>query len=383
MAATSDATQCTKSGVISDAPLRWPELDTAAQAKGKHFDKPDQDCSEISERNVLAWLNSNEEADSGKQPSTDDDFDAKAPWSDTSSSGPGSLHMSEAPVRAEAALTTSSGYCCVNSACDPKIMVEETARELCSRLVEFFREGEESEVCEVAPSGLHFKAIVFSDFTPLDVEVGVFEAGEVGSFAVFSHPSRSDTVRLAQTLRLAAQRLLAVGFTVLQPRQGAGESILQLLDDDMSFSDDDSGLDDCCGSQEKILQPLLDQACSGLQWRRQEAAAALALLAKGTPRLRAPLAEALIAQPEVLKLLFSTGTRTRPEDALAIQYPAAAMLASVAEATEVLQAGTGEVRMKQVMCITGTDVGCSGMPRLVANKLTVALGLLRCTIAKC
>lgn len=377
----------TRSGLNADAPLRWPlaKLDTAMQAKGKHFDK--QDCSKIIEPNfdgVLAWLKTNEEADSGKLPSTDDEPDAEFRSA--------SSHTSETPVLAQTALTASSRYCGEVSAYEPRMMVDATAKEFFSGLVEFFREGEESEVCEVAPVSLHFRAVVFSDFTPIDLEVGVFEADEVGSFAVFSHPSRSDSVRLAQTLRLAAQRLTALGFTVLQPRPDVGDSFLQLLDDDMDFSDDDSGLGDWCGadagvreegSQAKVLQPLLDLACSRLQWRRQEAAASLAMLAKDTPGLRAPLGELLAAQPEVLKHLFSTSTSTRPEDALVIQYPAAAMLASVAETVQVLEAGTAEVLMEQILCHAGMAAGCSGIPPLVANKLTVALGLLRCKIGDC
>lgn len=382
-------THCMRSGINTDAPFRrpWTELDAAAtQDKAKHFDK--EDSSDIIEPNfegVLSWLRTDVQADSawsgmqrkkersGTASTSDDELGATA-----------SSHASETPVLANAALKASSDYHCEVSPCELKIVVEGTAADLWRGLVTFFQEGNESEVCELDSGSLQFKAIIFYDFTPIDADVSVFEANDIRSFALFSHPSRSDSVRFAQTLQLAAQHLMVVGLSVLQPRKGFGDGCLRLVDGDMSIPDDDWCLDDAGILDEasrQAIQPLLHQACSGLQRKRKEAATELAMLAKAAPRLRAHLAEALVAHPEVLKCLFSTGSITRPADALVIQYPVAAMLASVAD-DNALQGGMAEMLMNQVLRHADMTGDGTNMPRLVARELTVALGLLRCKIDK-
>lgn len=238
-----------------DAALRWPwtELDAAMQVNAKHSDK--QDYSKITEANfegVLAWLKADVEADSGKLSRLDDTPEAEAPRTNSTSSGPSSSHTSETHTLVQADLTTSSGYHSEVSACEWKIVVEAATRDLCSGLMAFFREagsrspgqGDESEVFEVAPGSLHFKAIIFFDVTPVDVEVRVFEVDNVGSCAVLSHPSRSDSVRFVQTFQLAAEHLATAGFKVLQPHGGVRDSCLRLLEDDMSISDDNWSEDD-------------------------------------------------------------------------------------------------------------------------------------------
>lgn len=234
----------------ANATLRWPwtDLDAALQGKGKHSV---QDLSEITEANfegVLAWLKADADADTGKFLDIGDQ-EPRAEASRANSASSSSSGREASPrmhVPAQPAPSTSSGsYHSKIFAWEPKILVEATARDLFSGLIAFFREGDQSKLFKVDFESLHCKAAMFCDSIPVDVEVRVFEADEVGSScAVFSHLSRSDSVRLAHTFQLAAQHLTAVGFTVLQPREGVADSCLRLLEDDMSISDDDFSGDD-------------------------------------------------------------------------------------------------------------------------------------------
>jgi len=191
--------------------------------------------------------------------------------------------------------------------------------------------GSEGEgvVTHVNQEGSHLKAYAVEGCHLVDVEVQVLQLDNVMSKAVFFQLARTDTVRLSRVFQRAAASLRFKGFSLISPRDPAGQGpfVVDSLDE---FDDD---FDEICGDDDhewaSALLPLIEQAQSVNVQRKWEAAVLLAETAQASPGCRACLAGFLGENPETLDSLLSMGA------SLPIQFAAAKMLAFTSLCTEL------------------------------------------------
>jgi len=185
----------------------------------------------------------------------------------------------------------------------------------------------EGEVTYMNEDRSHLKAYAVDGCHLVDVEVQVLQVDNVVSKAVFSHPSRTDTVRLSRVFQRVVDSLRLKGFCIHSPQDELvqGPFVVDSLDDFLDDFENDfaetSGDDDHDWAAE--LAPLIGQAQSTNLERRLEAIVLLAETAQASPACRVGLAGILTDKPEILDLLLSV------EAPLTIQFAAAKMLAYI------------------------------------------------------
>jgi len=179
----------------------------------------------------------------------------------------------------------------------------------------------EGVVTHVNQGGSHLKAYAVEGCHLVDVEVQVLQFDNVMSKAVFFQPARADTVRLSRVFQRAAASLRFKGFSLISPRDPAGQGPF-VVD---SLDDFDDYFNKTCGDNDhawaSALLPLIEQAQSVNVQRKLEAVVLLAERAQASLGCRAYLACFLGENPETLNSLLSM------DASLPIQFAAAKMLA--------------------------------------------------------
>jgi len=196
---------------------------------------------------------------------------------------------------------------------DRKIIADVDQLTLFHLLCSTFEIHIPAEVTEKDETAFLLKLTAFEEYAPIDVEIYIQTLADNSSEAIIRHPSRQDVVRFQLVVKRLTKCVRAAMGVKEEPRR------TMEFDEWCSWE---------CGEDEdwpSILQPLFAMACSTIPLDRQEAAVALATMAEQSPACHVTLAEAVAQRSDVMMDILSV-----PSAPLALQYPAAAMLATLA-----------------------------------------------------